>query len=58
MAHIALQVDGGPEPVARIERYEADEIDVSALSDAEVEALLGDLVDQEGLDTGDLLEER
>ena len=58
VSHIALQVDGGPEPVARIERYEADEIDVSALSDAEVEALLGDLVDQEGLDTGDLLEER
>ena len=61
VAHIALQVDGGPgemQPVARIERYEADEIDVSALSDAEVEALLGDLVDQEGLDTGDLLEER
>lgn len=61
VAHTALLVSGGTgeaQPAMRIERYEADEIDVSALSDAEVEALLGELVDQEGLDAGDLLEER
>lgn len=60
VARTALLVDGGSNeaaPVTRIERHDTDEVDVSALSDAEVEALLGELMSQDRLDRLDPLEE-